>query len=332
MWLSLRRIGHPSAWVVFCAAVLAMAPGYAVAREFRVADNQPADYPSVRALEFMANIVEERTNGRHSIRVFHSSQLGEEEQTLQQTRAGVIDIVRTTVAPMGSLVPTANVLSLPFLFRSFEHLHHVLDQGLGKEILASFEPHGFVGLTFYDSGARSIYNSVRPVRSLADVKGLRIRVQQSEVMTNMMRALGAEPIALPYGQVATAISTKLIDGAENTWPSYVTSNHYKVAPYYSLTEHTMSPAALVMSSHAWEGLSSEDRDIFRDAAEKSRLYMRDIWAAREDRSRQQARAAGNIIIADIDRKPFENAMSGIYADVMTDEGARQLIERIRQVH
>ena len=104
MSLSLRWIGHPAAWVVFCAAVLAMAPGYAVAREFRVADNQPADYPSVRALEFMANIVEERTNGRHWIRVFHSSQLGEEEQTLQQTRAGVIDIVRTTVAPMS---PTA---------------------------------------------------------------------------------------------------------------------------------------------------------------------------------------------------------------------------------
>jgi tripartite ATP-independent transporter DctP family solute receptor len=330
MSLSLRWIGHPAAWVVFCAAVLAIAPGYAVAREFRVADNQPADYPSVQALEFMANIVDERTNGRHSIRVFHSSQLGEEEQTLQQTRAGVIDIVRTTVAPMGSLVPTANVLSLPFLFRSFEHLHHVLDQSLGKEILASFEPYGFVGLTFYDSGARSIYNSVRPVRSLADVKGLRIRVQQSEVMMNMMRALGAEPIALSYGQIATALSTKLIDGAENTWPAYVTSNHYKVAPYYSLTEHTMSPAVLVMSSRAWETLSSEDQDIFRDAAEKSRIYMREIWAAREDRSRQQARAAGNIIIADIDRKPFENAMSGIYAKVMTDGGARQLIERIRQ--
>ena len=132
MSLSWRWTGHRAARVVFCVAVLAMAPGYAVAREFRVADNQPADYPSVQALEFMANIVDERTNGRHSIRVFHSSQLGEEEQTLQQTRAGVIDIVRTTVAPMGSLVPTANVLSLPFLFRSFEHLHHVLDQSLGK--------------------------------------------------------------------------------------------------------------------------------------------------------------------------------------------------------
>jgi TRAP-type C4-dicarboxylate transport system substrate-binding protein len=157
-------------------------------------------------------------------------------------------------------------------------------------------------------------------------------VQQSEVMTNTMRALGAEPIALSYGQIAAALSTNLIDGAENTWPSYVTSNHYKVARYYSLTEHTMSPAVLVMSSHAWETLSSEDRDIFREAAEKSRIYMREIWAAREDRSREQARAAGNIIIADIDRKPFENAMRGIYAKVMTDEDARQLIERIRQVH
>jgi len=161
MSLSLRWIGHPAAWVVLCAAVLAMAPTCAVAREFRVADNQPADYPTVQALEFMANLVKERTSRRHWIRVFHSGQLGEEEQTLQQTHAGVIDIVRTTVAPMGSLVPAAKVLSLPFLFRSFEHLHHVVDGSLGNEILASFGPYGFVGLTFYDAGARSIYAVAR---------------------------------------------------------------------------------------------------------------------------------------------------------------------------
>ncbi len=165
--------------VIICAAMLTAAPDFAVAREFRASDNQAADYPTVQALQFMAKMVEERTGGRHWIRIFHSSQLGEEEQTIQQTRIGVIDILRTNVAPIGSLVPAANLLSLPFLFRSLEHLHHVVDQSIGQEILASFEPHGFIGLTFYDSGARSIYNNARPVRSLEDVKGLRIRVQQS---------------------------------------------------------------------------------------------------------------------------------------------------------
>src|SRR5262249_27100179 len=187
---------------------------------------------------------------------------------------------------------------------SSDHLHKVLDQAIGDEILASCQRHGLVGLTFYDSGSRSIYNSVRPVRSLADMKGLRIRVQQSELMVNMIKALGAEPIELPYGQVLTGLSTRLIDGAENNWPSYVTTGHYKLATYYTLTEHTMGPEVLVMSLRAWESLSAEDKEIFRDAARQSGTYMRGLWTGLEERSRAQARAAGNTIVADFNRKPF----------------------------
>ena len=311
------------------AALLALPA--AEAREFRVADTQAEDYPTVQALQFMARIVEERTAGRHRIRVFHSRQLGEEKDTIEQTRVGAIDLNRTNVAPIGSLIPAANVLALPFLFRSFDHLHKVLDHAIGDEILAGFPQHGFVGLAFYDSGSRSIYNSVKPVRTLADMKGLRIRVQQSELMSDMISALGAEPVELPYGQVLTGLSTRLIDGAENNWPSYVTTNHYKLAPYYTLTEHTMGPEVLVMSLRAWESLSAEDRDVFRDAARKSSTFMRGVWSGLEERSREQARAAGNTIVADFDRKPFENAMTAIHAKTVTDPDLRQLIERIRQV-
>jgi tripartite ATP-independent transporter DctP family solute receptor len=329
MWFLLPKNCRSLALV--CTALLMAPPAGARAREFRVADTQSADYPTVQALQLMARIVEERTGGRHRLRVFHSRQLGEEKETIEQTRIGAIDLNRTNVAPIGSLVPAANVLSLPFLFRSFEHLHNVLDQSLGQELLAGFQRHGFVGLTFYDSGARSIYNSVKPVRSISDMKGLRIRVQQSTLMSDMVKALGADPIELPYGQVLTGLSTKLIDGAENNWPSYVTTNHYKLAPYYTLTEHTMSPEVLVMSLRAWESLSAEDKDIFREAAGKSNTFMRELWNGLEERSRQQARAAGNTVIAEFDRKPFEDAVSVIYAKMVTDAETRQLIERIRQV-
>jgi tripartite ATP-independent transporter DctP family solute receptor len=312
-------------------AVLLIALPAASGREYRVADTQSEDYPTVQALQFMSRLVEERTGGRHRIRVFHSRQLGEEKDTIEQTRVGAIDLNRTNVAPIGSLIPAANALALPFLFRSFDHLHKVLDQAIGDEILAGSQRHGFVGLTFYDSGSRSIYNSLRPVRTLADMKGLRIRVQQSELMFDMIKALGAEPVELPYGQVLTGLSTKLIDGAENNWPSYVTTGHYKLAPYYTLTEHTMGPEVLVMSLRAWESLSAEDKGIFRDAARKSSLFMRDIWSGLEERSRQQARTTGSTIVADFDRKPFENAMSTIYAKTVTDPDLRQLIDRIRQV-
>ena len=313
-----------------CLVVLVALP-LATAREFRVADTQSEDYPTVQALMFMARLVEEGTAGRHRIRVFHSRQLGEEKDTIEQTRVGAIDLNRTNVAPIGSLIPAANVLALPFLFRSFDHLHKVLDHAIGDDILASSQRHGFVSLTFYDFGSRSIYNSVRPIRTLADMKGLRIRVQQSEVMVEMIKALGAEPVELPYGQVSTGLSTRLIDGAENNWPSYVTTNHYKLAPYYTLTEHTMGPEVLVVSPRAWESLSAEDQNIFRDAARKSSAYMRELWHGLEERSRQQARAAGNTIISEFERKPFEQAMNTIYAKTVTDPGLRQLIERIRQV-
>ena len=313
------------------ALSLTAAATSAVAREFRAADTQNEDYPTVQALRYMGSLIAEKSGGRHQIQVFHSHQLGEEKETIEQTRAGAIDINRTNVALIGTFVPAMNVLAMPFLFRSIEHLQKVLDGPIGSEILGSFEPYGFVGLAFYDSGARSIYNSVRPVRSIADIKGLRIRVQQSQLMSDMVRALGGEPIELPYGQVLTGLATKLIDGAENNWPSFVTTDHYKYAGYYTLTEHTMSPEVLVMSLKAWTSLSAEDRTIFRDAAIQSSRFMREKWKDLEERSRQQAKAAGVTIVTGFDRKPFEEAMAPIYQNAQRDPAVAELIARIRKV-
>ena len=318
--------------VVLVVALLVTAgPTVAFAREFRAADTQNEDYPTVQALRFMGGQIAERTGGRHEIKVFHSRLLGEEKETLEQTRAGAIDLNRINVALIGNIVPAMNVLALPFLFRSIEHMQKVLDGPIGTEILGSFEPYGFVGLAFYDSGARSIYNNIRPVHSLADLKGLRIRVQQSEQMSQMMRALGANPVELPYGQVLTGLATRLIDGAENNWPSFVTTDHYKHAGHYTLTEHTMSPEVLVMSLKAWETLSPDDRKIFREEARRSSQYMRERWRDLEEQSRKKAEAAGVVIVADIDKKPFEAAMTGIYDKAQRDPESAKLIERIRKV-
>jgi tripartite ATP-independent transporter DctP family solute receptor len=316
--------------VTLAMALLLAVSTSAVARSFRAADSQGEDYPTVQALRYMGRLVMELSGGRHQIRVFHSRQLGEEKETIEQTRAGAIDLNRTNVTMIGNFAPATNVLAMPFLFRSVEHLQKVLDGPIGTEILNSFEPYGFVGLAFYDSGARSIY-SVRPVRSIEDLKGLRIRVQQSELMSDMIKALGAEPIQLPYGQVLTGLSTNLIDGAENNWPSYITTDHYKLAGCYSLTEHSMSPEVLVMSRKAWDSLSAEDQAIFREAAVRSSHFMKEKWRDLEAQSRQQAEAAGVTIINDIDRKPFEAAMAKIYAKAQSDPAIAALIARIRKV-
>ena len=317
--------------VLVVALFLTAVSTSALAREFRAADTQSEDYPTVQALRYMGRLIAENSGDRHQIRIFHSRQLGEEKETIEQTRVGAIDLNRTNVALIGNFVPAVNVLTMPFLFRSIEHLQKVLDGPIGGEILASFESHGFVGLAFYDSGARSIYNSVRQVRSIADLGGLRLRVQQSELMSDMIRALGADPVELPYGQVLTGLATKLVDGAENNWPSFVTTDHYKYAGYCTLTEHTMSPEVLVMSQTAWQSLSAEDRKIFREAAMRSSHFMHEKWRDLEEQSRRQAEAAGVTIVTDFDRKPFEAAMAGIYAKAQRDPAAAELIQRIRKV-
>ncbi len=309
-------------------AVLALS-GPAVGREFRAADIQQETYPTVQALRYLDQLVTQRTNGRHRIRVFHSRQLGEETQTIEQTRVGAIDMNRINVGAIAN--PFLNVLALPFLFRSIDHLYKVVDGPIGDEILAAIEPTGLIGLTFYDSGARSIYTRTRPVQSIDDLRGLRLRVQQSELMEKMIKSLGAEPIGLAYGQVLTALQTKLIDGAENNWPSFVSAGHYKVARFYTLTQHTMSPEVLIMSPRAWADLSAEDRAIFRQAARESSLYMRKQWQTWEQRSERQAIEAGVKVISTIDRKPFENATKPLRDAVRADPKLRSLIERIEAV-
>ena len=322
------RLWRPAIIAVF---VISAGAQTALAREFRAADIQEETYPTVQALRLMDQLVTQRTERRHSIRVFHSRQLGEESQTVEQTRVGAIDINRINVAAIGNVAPVLNVLALPFLFKSVEHLYKVIDGPIGDEILAAVEPYGFIGLTFYDSGARSIYNSVRPIRSIADLKGLRIRVQQSQLMVDMIKALGAEPVELPYGQVLTGLSTKLIDGAENNWPSYVTTDHFRHASYYSLTEHLMVPEVLVMSVKAWDSLTEQDRRIFRDAAKESNFFMRGRWQALEEQSQRKAEAAGIMITRGIDRQPFEAAMAAIYAKASAEPAQARFIERIRQM-
>lgn len=324
-----RRAFFHAALRVLSAAVPLLICGAASAREFRAADTQAENYPTVQALMYMDRLVAEKTAGRHRIRVFHSRQLGEEKETIEQTRVGAIDVNRTNVAPLGGFVPLMNVLTMPFLFRSIEHLHAVLDGPIGQDLLNRLEPYGFVGLAYYDSGARSIYNSVRPVRTPADLKGLKLRVQQSDVMVNMVRALGAEAIELPYGQVMTGLTTKLIDGAENNWPSYVSTDHYRVAGHYSLTEHTMGPEIVVMSSRAWQSLSEEDQEAFRQAARASSLFMREQWRAWEEDARRKAAEAGIAIIGEINKVPFQEAMKELYAEVGRDPEMRRLIQRIR---
>jgi tripartite ATP-independent transporter DctP family solute receptor len=321
-------LGGAAAWPL-AARAQNTAKTAAEPRDFRAADTQTNDHPTARALVHMSELVSDRTQGRHRMIVYPGGQLGEQKATFEQTRTGGIDINRTNMAPLASFVGKANIFGLPFLFRSADHLHKILDGAIGDDILHSLEPHGFVGLAFFEAGARSVYTVRRPVRTIDDIKGLRIRLQQSDLMVEMFATLGAEPVILPYTRTKTALTTGLIDAAENNWPSYVASDHYSAAPYFALTEHTMTPDVLIMSMKTWRSLDPADQNIFRNAARDTSIFLRGQWKNREASFRKQAVDLG-VTVIEIDQKPLEAALTGLYTKVLTDSHSRHLVESIQK--
>jgi tripartite ATP-independent transporter DctP family solute receptor len=297
----------------------------------RSSDTHPDGYPTVEAVKHMGTLVEERTSGRLCVEVFHSSQLGEEKDTIEQTKFGVIDMNRVSMGPFNNLIEVTKVVSLPFIFRSTEHMHAVMDGEIGAEIAAAFEPEGYVVLAYYDSGSRSFYNSKKPIKSIEDLAGMKVRVMQSDIFVDMMTALGANATPMPYGEVYSALQTGVIDGAENNWPSFDSSGHYEVAGFYTLDEHLIVPEVLVMSKMSWDKLSPEDQAIVKQAAKDSVPVMRELWTAQEKASEEKIRAAGGQIVTDIDKTPFIEAMVPVYEKHVTTDALKDLVARIQAV-
>jgi tripartite ATP-independent transporter DctP family solute receptor len=279
----------------------------------------------------MGKLIAERTKGRHSVKVFGNSALGGEKDTIEQVRIGALDMIRINVAPMNNVVPETMVPTMPFVFRSTAHMRKVLDGPIGDEILKACEKQGLIGLAFYDSGSRSFYTVKKPVKGIADMKGMKIRVQQSDLWVAMMQALGANPTPMPYGEVYTALKTGLVDGAENNWPSYESSRHFEVAKYYAITEHSLAPEILLFSKKIWETLPAADQAIIREAARESVPFMRKLWDEREQKSRKAVEAGGSQIVT-VEKTPFQDAMKPVYDKFITDPGLKDMIRRIEAVN
>jgi tripartite ATP-independent transporter DctP family solute receptor len=300
------------------------------AKDFRSADVHPNDYPTVLAVSQMGKSLAEQTKGRLGVKVFANSSMGSEKDTVEQVKIGALDMVRINSAVLHAISPAMMVPSLPFVFHSTQHMREVLDGPIGDQILASLEKEGFIGLAFYDSGSRSFYTTKKPIKTVADMKGLKIRVQQSEMWVSIMQALGANATPMPYAEVYTALKTGLVDGAENNWPSYDSSRHYEAAKYYSLTNHSMAPEVLIFSKKVWDGLSREDQQMIRKAAKDSVPQMRKIWDEREEKSRKTVTAGGAQINSDIDRAGFTAAVKPVYDKFVTDPALKDMVAKIQQ--
>jgi len=294
----------------------------------RAADIHPDGYPTIEGVKFMGRLVEERTGGRIRIQMFHSRQLGDEKDTLEQTRFGVIDITRVNTAPLNNLVPETLVAGLPFVFRDTAHMQKVMDGEIGDDIGRGTLAHGLVTLCYYDSGARSFYTKPRAVPEPGDLKGLKVRVQQSDMWVALMRAFGANATPLPFGEVYSAIQTGVVDGAENNIPTYVTSRHFEVAKFYTRTEHSLSPEILAMSKRSFDKLAKPDQEIIRAAARESVPHMRALWVAMEDIGLKQALEGGTKIV-DADKAAYARLVQPVYDQFVKDAKLKALVERIK---
>ncbi|MCR4822919.1 MAG: TRAP transporter substrate-binding protein [Treponema sp.] len=280
----------------------------------RYAENQAQDYPTTQAAYKFAELVEQKTNGRIHIDVYHGGQLGDEKAVIEQLQFGAIDFTRVSLSPLSEFEKSLNVLQLPYLYKDAAQMWRVLEGDIGENFLKSVDKAGLIGLSWFDAGARNFYNSKKAVTKLEDLKGMKIRVQESKLMMGMVAALGASATPMAYGEVYSGLQTGVIDGAENNWPSYDSVSHYEVAKYYVNDEHTRVPEMQMVSKITWEKFSPEDQAIIKECALESAKLERELWAAKEKASEEKVKAAGSVIteLEPGEKEKFQAAMAPLY--------------------
>ena len=261
--------------------------------------------------------------------MYPSSQLGEEKPVIEQVQFGAIDFTRVSISPLSAFSANFDALQMPYLYRDSDHMWKVLKGDIGRKFLNSLTPANFVGLSWFESGARSFYNSVREVKTPADLKGMKIRVQQADIMVNMVNALGAVATPMPFGEVYSGLQTGVIDGAENNWPSYYSTSHFEVAKYYTLDGHTRVPEITIASKITMDKLSKEDQELIKKAAWDSMDFQRQQWADYVKVSEEKIRANGNVITEIKDNSAWQAAMKPMYDALNTD--LQEVVRQIRAV-
>ncbi|MCC8396612.1 TRAP transporter substrate-binding protein [Paraburkholderia sp. MMS20-SJTR3] len=314
------------------AAALAFGSMSAQARVFRCADVHGDTFPTNMAVKFMGEQINKATGGKDSVKVFGNSALGSENDTIDQVRIGALDMARANGAAFNEIVPESMIPSLPFLFRDVDHFRKVMYGPEGQKILDAFTAKGMVALTFYESGARSMY-AKKPIKSPADMKGLKVRVQPSDLMVDEIKAMGGTPTPMPFSEVYTGLKTGLVDGAENNLPSYDETKHFEVAQVYSETQHSMTPEVLVFSKKIWDKLSPEEQQIIKKAAADSVPYYQKLWTAREADAQKAVTKGGATIVtaAQIDRPAFVKVMQPVWVKYEKTPAMKQIVDEIQAV-
>ncbi len=281
----------------------------------KASDVHPAGYPTVVAIENMGKKLEQATSGRITVQMFAAMQLGGEKEAIEQAQVGALQLARVSVGALGPVVDDLNVFNLPFLFRSTAHMQKVIDGEIGQELLdkVSNNPNTrLVGLCWMDAGARNMYDTKKSIKSIDDLKGLKVRVMGNPMFVDMMNALGGNGVAMGYDQVFSALQTGVVDGAENNPPSFVFDNHYQVAKHYTMTEHLIVPEILVFSKRTWDGLSKDDQALIKKVGREAQTDERKLWVEYEKKAFDKMKEANIEVVQVADKTPFQNAVKPVW--------------------
>ncbi|MEP2031467.1 MAG: TRAP transporter substrate-binding protein [Paracoccaceae bacterium] len=300
------------------------------AAEWRGWNIHPAGYPNTVGMDKFAELLAEKTGGEITLQMFHGGTLGSQPDAVEQVRIGGLEIGNFNLGPIGPIAAAANVVSLPFVFKDVPHMFRVLDGEGGKAIAAGMAEKGLVPLAWYDAGARSFYNSIKPINTPADVEGMKVRVMNNDLFTGMIAELGGNPSPMAFAEVQQALKTGVVDGAENNWPSYESTGHFEAAGYYSLSQHLIIPECICINTDTYNALSPEMQAAVKEAAQEAALLQRDLWVEREAASRKTVEAAGVAVNDVADKAPFQAAMGPVYeAYFATNPDLRPLVELIQ---
>lgn len=288
------------------------------------------DYPTVEAVRWIGETLQRETGGRLSIRQYHSGQLGRESEAIDMVRFGAIDMTRVYSGALNNAFPLTQALCLPYTFDSVAHMRRAMDGGVGKAVLDGFSRRGLVGLAIYDSGARCFYNTKHPIRTPADLQGLKIRVPVSDIFIRMLRLFGANPTPLSLGEVFSGMETHMIDGAENNIRSFHSSRHFEAARYWSQTEHSYAPDVLLVSQRTLDGLRSSDRELLLETARRSVAVMRQLWDESEAKARTAVFESG-VQRNEADLAAFARTAEPLLSAYRRDPAIDALYRRIRDL-
>jgi len=277
----------------------------------RAGHNQIPEYPHGKIIVYFADKVAERSKGSLKVQVFHQGTLGQERELFEGMRLGTVDMAKTITSVIGNTVPEFGIFDLPYLFRDLDHQLQVLNGPVGRQLLARLETAGVKGLFWMEQGTRSFYLAKRPVRTPADLKGLKIRVMESPIMVDTINALGAAATPMPWGELYTSLRQGVVDGAENAPDAIATSKQYEVAKYYTITDHFRTPCLFMISMKTWGRLSEEHRQILLDASKETAEWGKNLYSQEAAEYLKQLRAAGMEII-EVDQGPFRKAVEPVY--------------------